>query len=507
MQELVRTTIGEIFRSTVAACPNAPAVSEGGESITYQQLYSRVCAISRRLLAMGYGHGSHIAIFAENGGAMLSLLLAIWSIGAVAVPICSCYTEKELIGCLNVVGAELLVTDRPVLPMAGLAILKMDGRWFELSEDILPQSKVEEAMKKVKPEDEDTILFTSGSMDSAKPVITTHYSRVNTLIAQAAGIGITSRDRVCSVLPMHHCFSITATLLPAIYAGAQICFPRDRHTLSIIETIEKYQCTVLNAVPTLFSALLRRIRETGCRLSSLRIGLIGGSAYPSSIVEDIERATGMLLLPSLGQTEATAGITIGNICDPIDVRSNTVGRFFPNIEGSIREGGKEMPYGKAGEICVRGYCVMKGYYGSPEETAAAIDRDGWLRTGDIGWLDGEDRLHYVGRKKEMIIRGGENISPAEIENALKNIPGVTDACVVGVPDKHFTEEICALIAQNADVNEDYLRAALKDSLAYYKIPRYFLFVDVLPVMSNGKADRRQISKMAMQYIETVNDEV
>ena len=166
-----------------------------------------------------------------------------------------------------------------------------------------------------------------------------------------------------------------------------------------------------------------------------------------------------------------------------------------------------MPYGKAGEICVRGYCVMKGYYGSPEETAAAIDRDGWLRTGDIGWLDGEDRLHYVGRKKEMIIRGGENISPAEIENALKNIPGVTDACVVGVPDKHFTEEICALIAQNADVNEDYLRAALKDSLAYYKIPRYFLFVDVLPVMSNGKADRRQISKMAMQYIETVNDEV
>ena len=301
----------------------------------------------------------------------------------------------------------------------------------------------------VTPSDTAAILFTSGSISAPKGVMSSHYSRVNSGIQQADDLRATSEDRFCITMPVFHCFCISVNLMASVASGACLCIPKDRHIQSILDTVEKCRCTVLSSVPTMYHAMLSRNKMEGRDISSLRIGFIGGANYPPESFIRIEQAIGpqFTLMSSLGQTECTAGITTSSVDDSIEVRSVTVGHFMSHVEGRIADihTGETLPLGQKGEICARGYTNMQGYYGRPDLTAETIDAEGWVHTGDLGILDENGNVTLAGRLKELIIRGGENISPSEIELALSRMPEAANSKVVGVPDDHYGEEVCACV--------------------------------------------------------------
>ena len=301
---------------------------------------------------------------------------------------------------------------------------------------------------------------------------------------------------------MYHCFSLTATVLAAMSAGACVCFPADRRSQTILQTIEQERCTVLTAVPTLFSALLRRLETLEVDLSSLKKGMIGGSTYSEDFFNQISRTLDFTLLSSLGQTEATAGLTACSMDDPLPIRARTIGRFFPLVEGSIRNPrtNQALAPGQEGEICVRGYNVMEGYYKLPDATAKVIDADGWLHTGDLGSMDENGYVRYTGRLKELIIRGGENIAPSELEDILSTDSRILQAKVIGVPDRHYTEEICACIVKEGNLTDDDVRTLIASRAADFKVPKYVLFLDNLPMTAVGKVDLRALRKQAAEIL-------
>ena len=236
-------------------------------------------------------------------------------------------------------------------------------------------------------------------------------------------------------------------------------------------------------------------------VSSLRVGFIGGSPCPPAQFKAVEEAFGMTVLSSLGQTEATAGLTTANIDDPLDVRATTLGHMMDFLEGKIVDihTGKDLPNGEVGEICARGYVVMQGYYKMPEETAKAIDKDGWLHTGDMGWFGDDGYLRLTGRIKDLIIRGGENISPAEIEDAACEDSRIEECRAIGVPDDHYGEEVClcVVLKDGCELDPEVLKGRLRKELASFKVPRYILMMRNLPKSATGKIRTKELKDAAM----------
>ena len=495
-------TIGQVLGETARRFPGRPALIGEGFRCSYRELDEYSECAADRLWAQGVGRGAHVGVWANDQPAAFLCFCAVWKLGAVLLPLCTGYTKEEMLHCVQAADIDVIVADGEYLETL---------RRFELPVKILPLRTLTENLSpptekversEARCEDMDTILFTSGSTGKAKPVCTNHLARVNTMFAQAAALDADETDIFCMALPMYHCFSLTAMALAAVAVGACLCFPPDRKGRTILRTIEKERCTVLTAVPTLFSVLLKRYREEPCDLSSLQTGMIGGSTYSPQLYQEICRTFDFTLLPSLGQTEASAGITSCAIDDPPELRLTTVGRFFQTVEGCIRSvrTGEILPPGEEGEICVRGVSVMLGYYHMPEATKEAIDGDGWLHTGDLGKLDARGYLTYTGRKKELIIRGGENIAPGEIENILCEDPRVDVVKVIGVPDRHYTEEVCACVVKREDMTEDEVRELVRCRAAAFKIPRYVLFMDSFPLLPNGIIDRKTLQKTAIERL-------
>lgn len=505
-------TIGDILAAMAARQPQRLAVQDSHQRLTYGELAARSNSWARSLLAMGVDKGHHVGVWGRNDCDTLTLLYAVWQLGAVAVPLCTSFTKQELAACLQSADISWLFVSAPAgsgedfFDLPEVAVTHFGQREDIASFEALGASVSDEDVRRraaaVTCRDYDTILFTSGTTGAATPVLTTHFSRVNTMFAQADMIRATADDRFCGVLPIYHCFSLTAIVLAALAAGASVIFPADRHSDTVLETIQRERCTVLTAVPTLYLALLRRQKQDGCDASSLRTGVIGGSSYPPELFEDICTTLGMTLLSSLGQTEATAGLTAADLDDPLPVRRDTLGYFLPGTEGCIkdRDTGEILPRGAVGEICARGFNVMQGYYKRPEATARVIDGDGWLHTGDVGKLDENGRLVYIGRLKELVIRGGENIVPRELEAVLREDPRVDSVKLVGVPDAVFGEELCACVVRRDDsLDAAAVRKAIGDRLAAYKIPRYVLFLPELPCTAVGKIDLGALRKMAAAF--------
>lgn len=506
-------TIGGALQATAAAFPDRPAVIDAAVTYSYAELDQMADRMARYYLSCGVGKGDHVGIVCWDCAAMLVQLYGIWRIGAVAVPLCTSYTEVELERCIRTADIELLIlgssqTGESYARLLDCSMLSVPVVRMDLLTDDLIQAKstsvplcvLEQVKRAVCPEDPDTMLFTSGTTGHSKPVLTTHASRVATMQAQAQVLSVEPTDRFCSALPMYHCFSLTATVLAAMAVGACVVFPADRHTQTILRAVEAHRCTILTAVPTLFSALIRRLETESYDLSSLKKGMIGGSSYTEEFFYRVSEKLGLVLIPSLGQTEATAGITSASVDDPPEVRARTIGRFFPGVEGCIKDirTGEILPPEQAGEICIRGYNVMQGYYKQPEATAAVIDKDGWLHSGDLGKMDEQGYVYYTGRLKELIIRGGENIAPSEIEALLLADPRIRSAKVVGVPDPHYTEEICACVVPAAELSAGEVRDIVRQKAAYFKIPRYVLFFRELPMTSVGKIDVKTLRKLAAE---------
>lgn len=522
MLPLEDLTVSQLLRRAVERFPARPALEWRGRVWSYRALDRQVDETARRLLGWGVEKGEHVGIWCEAEPNAILVLYALERIGAVATLLNTSLRRSELAALLRhtdvsrlIVGDGYKNLDYPALcrglaeELPGLrAVLYagLSGRsgGFATLEDLTPVAVSAQALARaeaaVSPQDTGFILYTSGTTTLPKAVLGSQYSRANSGIQQAHDLGAGEHDRFCVAMPIFHCFSLSVNVMAACAAGACLYLPESRRTTALLEAVSRGRCTVMSCVPALYHAILCRPDFGQWDLSSLRVGFIGGSMYPAELFRQIEEGLGFTLLSSLGQTEATAGITAASPGDPLAIRAGTVGHFMDHVEGKILHihTGEEMPLGQPGEICVRGYVVMQGYYQQPACTARAVDREGWLHTGDMGYLDAGGNVHMTGRLKELVIRGGENISPAEVEAALAGEPLVRECKAVGVPDRHYGEEVCLCVVPQpeARLTEEAVRARLCRRLADFKVPKYVLFLPGLPKTVTGKIRPAELAGLA-----------
>lgn len=528
MEPLLETTVGECLERTAAQFPDNPAIEHRGEIWTYRQLDRDSNHIAVKLLDRGISKGDHVSIWADNSPNVVIFLYALQKIGAIAVMIGAKLHYKEIIdrlvssdSCFLAIG-DIKTEDDPVLIISELSKTASLKKIFNIGkqnstdqmvEDVFMAQAEDEALSSrhrdlpsVLPQDPSMILFTSGTTSRPKAVLSTHFARVNNAIIQARDLHATHEDKFCVVLPIDHCFCLSANIMAAMTVGACLCFPENRRTENVLKSIQTERCTILNAVPTQFHSIISCEASKKFDVSSLRTGLIGGAFYSPELFKSISAILGITLLSSLGMTESTGGFTVTLMEDDEDVRSSTVGHFMDWIEGKVVDiaSGKILPPGHVGEICVKGYSVMQGYYKQADQTAEILDQDGWLHTGDMGFIDSEGNVRLTGRKKELIIRGGENISPAEVESALLRNALIADACVLGVPDDHYGEVPFAFVVLKPGNSADdgKIREQLTKQVANYKVPRHILFLKGFPLSETGKINRHALKTMALQFLET-----
>lgn len=510
-------TIGSMFEDTLKKYADRNAVEYKSNYWTYRSLDKITDCLAVKFLDKGICKGTKAAMWVYNRPNALFVLLALEKIGAVPVMLHTSWKAESVQRYLEFMDVEYLFYDEGYMEQNFVLLTKniktsilKDKIYIgselelvsnaELNAMTLKKCKqLEDVKQQVMSEDVDMILFTSGSTGTAKGVVTTHYARVNNAFAQAAFLRATCEDVFCVVLPMFHCFSMSGNIMAALSCGACISFPESRRTKHVFRCVGSVKATILTAVPTFYSALIASEWRKRYDYSSLRTGAIGGAGYAPGFFLQIEKELGMKLISSLGLTEATAGITASRYEESSEESAHHVGQFLPNMEGCIlkRDSNIECAVGEVGEICVRGYNVMKEYYKLPDETKNAIDENGFLHTGDMGYLDENKNVHLVGRCKEVIIRGGENIFPGEIENVISELNEVQAVKIIGVKDEHYGEEICVCISckEGVKMTAEDIRDYVKARLAKYKVPRYVEFIEHMPFMSNGKIDVSKLKEI------------
>ena len=511
---MLQTTVGRMFQSTAARFPDRSCLETAEAVYTYAQTELLTDRLAKKLRDAGFRKGSRVGLWCKDTPEFLCLYLAMEKLGCVPVLLNTALTGSEMSALLRKAESEALFLDdgfKGVDFPKEAASQNIENTFyipdfFRSLPDVTDaeQRELQTLYDAVQPSDPDVIIFTSGTSGISKGVLTTHLSRVNVAKAQADTISMTEADKCCVAIPLFHCFGLTGVALAALYCGSSLYFPVQRRTRLLLESVSVHRCTVFSAVPTLYSAIMARPDLRDFDLSSLRTGYIGGSLYTPEFFRKVEDTLKIRLAPSLGQTEATAGLTFISPDEAVEKRVGSVGRFLEGLEGKIQnlQTGKPQPVGESGEICIRGWSVMTGYVNEPEKTKETIDADGWLHTGDLGWLDEDGCLHLSGRLKELIIRGGENISPGEIEAALGMHPSVREVKAVAVPDAHYGEEVCACVVLKDGEAEDEnaLRSLAAEKLAYYKIPRYILFFDSLPKTGSGKLALAALQKQAAEAL-------
>lgn len=544
------STIGTLLETTAKAYPKNPAIEFLGKYYDYETLNRITDEVAWFMVELGITLGKKVGIWASERPNTLFCFLALEKIGAIPVFLNTAWSEEEAKTALLSVEAEYLFYDEgykqndflqicsrlelpclkgkyyigETIPSAETPVNRFvisQGNELPVDREPILMEKLQLIKSKVKPSDVDMILFTSGSTGNSKGVETTHFSRVNNARAQARMVEATDRDVYCVAIPMSHCFSMSGNILAAIAVGACISLPKSRKTEHILQAMERAKVTVLNAVPTMYFALLANKKRSTYEISSLRTGLIGGAGCSPKAFAEIEKELDFLLLPSLGMTEATAGVTVGRVSDSVEIRAKTAGYLVDGLEARIVDihTGEILQEVRAdeimtvitiknsvGELLIRGYGIMKGYYKNPEMTAKVISEDGFLHTGDMGYFDQAGRLYLTGRLKELIIRGGENITPTEIETAISADERVTMVKVLGVTDVHYGEEICACVQckESSVITEDEIKQMVSKKLAYYKVPRYVVFLDKMPLLGTGKINVAELKSYVNTWIGNKN---
>ena len=501
-----KNTIGGALADIASRFPDRTAAQYGEDAYSWAELDKEVTRAASGLTELGIRRGDHVAIWSANSPSFIISFYAVARIGAVSVLFNTSWSEQEFkdalidmdIKCLmfgtgyskndfREICERLDLNEYPLLERLIYIGTKEETRWTTL--DTLPEC----SKKWEEPDREDvaSILFTSGTTAKPKGVMLVHRAMLQNAFLSSESLRITEKDVFCIALPMFHCFCLIANILSALSKGASVMIATKSEYRKILEMISEKRCTVFNAVPTLLLRQLERVSEESFDLSSLRVGIIGGAPYS---VEQYARICEELhyecLMASIGQTEATAGYTMTDYDDSIMIKAATLGRFLEGFEGKIVDAttGKDLATGTEGEICIRSSMIMKGYYKQPAQTAEAIDPEGWLHTGDLGFIGGDGRLRLTGRKKDIAIRGGENISLNEVEKVITGYFEIDEVKVLGVPDPMYGEEICACIVKDkeTELTEDQVRHAVSLFLAKYKVPKYVLFFDCLPKTASGK---------------------
>ena len=537
-------TIGQALRETARRFGDRAALCfpQAAFRCSYGQFDAMVDGVARGLMAMGFDCGDHFGVWSTNWPEWVLLQFAAARAGVVLVKINPSYQLPEAryalaqseirglaliegfkasdyFGILAEVCPELAGSAPGELQSAALPHLRwvvaMRGEaapgmldWEGLIR--LGQSTSPEALAgreaRLRPDDPISLMYTSGTTGPPRGALLSHRNLLLNAFHAGANMRIDERDRICIPVPLYHCFGcVLGTLVAAIH-GAAMVFPLESfRPEATLDAIERERCTVIYGVPTMFIAALEHESYRGRDLRSLRTGIMAGSPCPIELMRRVSTEMGAREITiGYGQTEASPLITQTRHDDPIELRVGTIGRPLPGVAIKVIDPGtgREQDDGTSGELCCRGHGVMLGYYNMPEQTARAIDPDGWLHTGDLAMREPSGYLRITGRLKDLIIRGGENIAPREVEDVLLRHPKVEDVHVVGVPDRKFGEEVLASIKLRAGqvATEDEIRAFCAEALARFKVPRWVRFVEGFPTTVTGKVQKYRIREQAVREL-------
>jgi len=518
---LLGETVAENLRRTALRVPDRDAlvVRAQGYRATYQQLWTATTEFARGLIALGVKRGDRVGIWSPNRFEWVIAQYATARIGAVLVNINPAYKTAELEFALVQSSVsvlflarrfrqndyvEMLAQVRERCPLVRLALVLDDdwGRVLEMGQEV-PAADLAARENALQFDDPINIQYTSGTTGFPKGATLSHHNVLNNGFFIGEGLRLTENDRVCIPVPFYHCFGMVLGNLACTTHGAAMIIPGEAYEPRLVlETVAAERCTALYGVPTMFIGELDLPDFDTFDLSSLRTGIMAGSPCPVEIMKKvISRMNMREVTICYGMTETSPVSTQSSVSDPLEKRVGTVGRVHPHVEVKIvdPETGAIAPRGERGELCTRGYSVMIGYWDDDAATRAAIDRTGWMHTGDLATMDEDGYVNIVGRIKDMIIRGGENVYPREIEEFLHTHPGVSEAQVIGVPSQKYGEEVMAWVRRKPGVvlTDTELTAFCTGKIATYKIPRYWKFVDEFPMTVTGKVQKFRMREMAV----------
>jgi len=541
---LLGQTIGDMLNEIAERYPDNEAIVSPHQNVrlTYRQFREAADQVARGLMALDVNKGDRVGIWAMNYAEWIIVQFATAKIGAIMVNINPAYRTFELEYCLKQSEIKLLILQgrfktsdyvgmfyetcpeayesRPgrilsekfpfLKTVVFMGNIPYNGmyQWDDLlsKAESISQDELVEREKSLDFDDAINIQYTSGTTGYPKGVVLTHHGVLNNGYIIGEGMGFTEKDRLCIPVPFYHCFGMVLSNMACVSHGATMVIPGPAFDPGeVLRTIEAERCTAVHGVPTMFIAELRHPDFAKYDLRSLRTGIMAGSPCPIETMKEVATKMHMSeVVIVYGQTELSPGVTMTTTRDPLEKRVTTVGRVFPHTEIKIidPETKKIIPRGEIGEICARGYMTMRCYYNNPTATRQTKDEHGWVHTGDLGSFDPEGFVHIEGRLKDMVIRGGENISPREIEEFLHQHPKIADVYVIGVPDEKYGEELMAWIKleEGASLTEDEIRAYADGKIARYKIPRYYAFVDSFPITVSGKIQKFKMREMGIEML-------
>ena len=549
MYQLSERTLGDWLEHWAQTTPDKEYIvySDRDLRFTWKQFNERVDDMARGLIAIGVTKGTHVGLWAQNVPDWLTFLYACAKIGAVCITVNTNYKQNEL---------EYLCKDSDMHTLC-----LTDGTWesnyVDMAYTMLPElrecqrghleskrfpklknvvyigqekfrgmyntaeilllgentedDEFQRLRKSVSCHDVVNMQYTSGTTGFPKGVMLTHYNIANDGFLTGEHMKFTQDDKLCVCVPLFHCFGVVLATMNCLTHGCTEVVVERFDPLVTLASVHKERCTALYGVPTMFIAELNHPMFDMFDLSCLRTGIMAGSLCPIELMRKVEEKMYLHVTSVYGLTESSPGMSQTRIDDPDEVRYTTVGRDYEFVDVKVLdpETNKEVPVGVQGEMCCKGFNVMKGYYKNPEATAEVIDENGYLHSGDLGIMDENGNYRITGRIKDMIIRGGENIYPREIEEFLYHLPGVRDVQVAGVPSKKYGEEVGAFIIldEGAKLTEEEVRDWCRGKIARYKIPKYVFFVKEYPLTGSGKIQKFKLRELSLKLCEEQGIEV
>ena len=510
--------------------------ADNGLRLTFGELNLRANALAKGLLSMGFGKGSHIGLWSDNTPEWILIFFACQKIGAVAIPLNTAFLPNEtadIIQRSDMTALFISETDRdnnfvdavysifPGLKDANYSKLKEPAfptmKMIICSGDVphrgmtsidliikkgtkISDEKLAEAQRRVTINDMAVMQFTSGTTGKSKGVMLSHRGIVNVGMIDTYEFGITADDRLCVCLPLFHSFGLVMGIVSMLTRGGTSVVVRRFDPVMVMAAIQKEHTSWLLGVPTMFVRILDHPMFRIFDLSSLKNVNVGGAISTDSLLAKIEAEMNVSVVVGFGLTEGSPAITCMHPSDHVEVRHHSVGRPIAHVEMKILDShGNNCVDGEIGEICSRGFNTMLGYYKDPEATKATVDSDGWLHTGDLGYRDSDGNYHITGRLKDMIIRGGENIAPSEIEAVVQQLPDVLMAQAVGIPDSIYGERVAVFVKKRmgSNLQASDVRDYCSSLLAHYKVPKDVFFIEEFPLTASGKVKKYRLREMAL----------
>lgn len=540
MVQLSEKTLGDYLEDWAEHTPDKEYVvySDRDLRFTWKEFNARVDDMAKGLIAIGVTKGTHVGLWAQNVPDWLTFLYACAKIGAVCVTVNTNYKQSELEyivkdsdmhtlcltdGTWESNYVDMTYTMLPELRTCQRGHLQSDNfptlknvvyigqekfrGMYNTSEVLLLGENTEDdefdrLRKSVNCHDVVNMQYTSGTTGFPKGVMLTHYNIANNGLLTGEHMNFTNEDKLCVCVPLFHCFGVVLATMNCLTHGCTEVMVERFDALVTLASIHKERCTALYGVPTMFIAELNHPMFNMFDLTSLRTGIMAGALCPIELMRKVQEKMHLRVTSVYGLTESSPGMTQTRIDDPEVVRYTTVGRNYEYVDVKVLdpETNKEVPVGTQGEMCCKGFIIMKGYYKNPKATAEIIDENGYLHSGDLGIMDENGNFRITGRIKDMIIRGGENIYPREIEEFLYHINGVRDVQVVGVPSKKYGEEVGAFIIlhEGANLSEEEVRDYCRGKISRYKIPKYVFFVKEYPLTGSGKIQKFKLRELSLR---------